>query len=342
MWRSKIYLITLLIALGCIDKIEVDTSTEPERLVVDGFITNKPGEYTIKLSTTVKFSNEYNTPVSNAVVKLISASGEIEEFKETITGTYVSCPDYYAKTGEVYKLQIEVDGKVIESTEQMLPDQTNFENLKYVPDRKRFFREVDNAVISEPGVTIKTYLPPTDQKRFYLWDLEATFIFDATRARSDDIERCWVTNRTDFQDIYIHEDLEGGYEKDIAFIIASDNMSIDYSLLVKQYNISEEAYTFWNFIKKQKENSGSIFDTPPFSIGGNMSNVQDSKDIILGYFGVYNSQGARIKWILEDLPFDLYISDRCESIFRGRPLECLDCRRFPGGTATTQQPDWWE
>ena len=344
MRRFWIYQVLILIFAGCIDRIEVDTTVEPERLIVEGFITNLPSEYKIKLSKTIRFSNERNMPVSGAIVSILSADGDVHCFDETLVGSYISCFDYQVKPNITYKLRIEWEGKIIESTEQILPEETNFSNLKYTPGERIYLRKLDSKVIHEPGVYISTLLPETSGKRYYRWRLFPTFIFEADRASFSNSERCWVAPIYDFKDVYIHEDVEGegGYDKGITFIPTSRDMAIDYSLLVEQYSISEEAYTYWNSLKKQKENIGSIFDTPPFSINSNMQNIEDPNDIVLGYFGVYNVRELRMKWNLEDLPFKIYKSSLCSEIVRGEPRECFNCLRFPRGQVTNEQPDWWE
>lgn len=49
--------------------------------------------------------------------------------------------------------------------------------------------------------------------------------------------------------------------------------------------MTESAYRFWNELKKQQSNTGSIFDAAPAPILGNMVNKDDPDVLVLGYFG---------------------------------------------------------
>lgn len=57
-------------------------------------------------------------------------------------------------------------------------------------------------------------------------------------------------------------------------------------MLIEQMSLSRKAYNFWRNVDQQANNSGGIFDTAPAAIRGNLKNVNDNSDIILGYFQV--------------------------------------------------------
>ncbi len=327
----------------CVDRIEVDTSTEPERIAIDGFITNESKIHQVRIMRTVKFSNELNKPVSGAFVQIESSDDQVIDLEEHEPGIYKTTCCFKADKDISYKLVVRFDGKIIESNEQVLPNYSPVTGVKYRSETKKIFRKVDQEVVDEPGIVVSTYLTPTEGNHsYFFWQLIPTFIWDATRAQSELVKRCWVTVPARFQSILIHKERKGGYNKDLAFIIANREMEIKYGLEVIQYNINEDAYLFWDRIKKQKENAGSIFDSPPSSIQGNLYNTDNQKDIILGYFGVYNESVQRIFLSNDDLPYNFDFVDICERLFRGRPYECVNCLRYPGGSSSTQKPEWWE
>jgi hypothetical protein len=66
----------------------------------------------------------------------------------------------------------------------------------------------------------------------------------------------------------------------------SDRLSIQYSILVKQYSISKKEYEFWGNLKKVNESGGDIFGSQPFPVISNISNVHNSDEKVLGYFQV--------------------------------------------------------
>jgi hypothetical protein len=336
-------LFLLIIASGCIDAIDVDTATEPTRLVVDGYITSEPKVHQIRLINTVKFSNEVNTPVRNAIVEVIGTDGETVAFTEGEPGYYFSDCCFGAKPGVGYKIRIVYEGKTVESTEQVLPQMIPIKEVNYRPELKKVFRAIDNSVVEEAGIWITTPIAAVEQdKDYYFWQAVPTYVWEATRTNNPEIQICWIRSETRFQDIYIQEEVDGGYTKDLMWIPATRDMQIRYALELNQFNISRETYDFWNRIKKQKENVGSIFDTPPSSIEGNLANVNNSKDIVLGYFGVYSVSTERVYLDLTDLPWEFDLVDVCAALFRGRPPECRNCLENNAGEATNIKPEWWE
>ena len=335
--------IIFVFQLGCVEIIEVDTSTEPNRIVLDGYITNESKIHQVKITETIKFSNHLNRVVENAVVTIIGSNNETIPMVESSPGIYETSCCFAAVQGVFYKIRVIYNGKTIESYEQELPERAAISNIDIRPDIRKKFRELDNQLFDEPGLWISTHIAEVEQEtRNYLWQIVPVFIWDATRARSEDVYRCYVRYETKFQNIFVHSEKDGGYEKDLAWLPVSRRMGIRYSLEVNQFNIGVDSHNYWERIKKQKENVGSIFDSPPSSIAGNLYNVNNPKDIVLGLFGVYESSQQRIFFDLEDLPFNLNYSDDCAEIFRGQPIECFNCLLYTPGVSSNQKPEWWQ
>ena len=66
----------------------------------------------------------------------------------------------------------------------------------------------------------------------------------------------------------------------------SDRLTQQYSILVKQYSLSREAFEFWNNLKKVNESGGSIFDEQPYLVISNVTCLNDPGERVLGYFQV--------------------------------------------------------
>ncbi len=343
MYRNLFAMLIFTLFTQCIERIEVDTSTEPERIAIDGFITNESKIHEVRIMRTVKFSNELNKPVTDAIVQIESSDDQVIDLEEYEPGFYKTSRCFKAEKGVSYKVVVRFEGKVIESIEQILPDYVPVTGVKFRAETRKIFREIDNEVVEEPGIVVSTYLNQTENNPdHYFWQLVPTYIWDAQRAQSDLVRRCWIRNPSRFQNVLVHKERNGGYDKDLVFIQATRDMEIKYGLEIIQYNINEDAFHFWERIKKQKENVGSIFDSPPSSIQGNLYNIDNQKDIVLGYFGVYNKSVQRIFVSLDELPYNLDLVNICARLFRGRPYECVNCLRYPGGSSSTQKPSWWE
>jgi len=58
-----------------------------------------------------------------------------------------------------------------------------------------------------------------------------------------------------------------------------------YSIEVTQYALTPEAFTYWELLKKNTEQLGSIFDASPSSSLTNIAAI-NSKDLVIGYVSV--------------------------------------------------------
>ena len=339
-----LYLFTAVLTLsGCIDIIEVDTSSEPSRLVIDGFITSENTVHQVRVVETIEFSNDANTPVSNADVQIIGSDGTVLQLVEGEPGYYHTTCCFSAQQDVAYQVRVVYGGKTIESVPATLPEKIELKSISIKPEIRQLFREIDQSIAPEPGFWVTTPIQVVESdKDYYLWQAVPTYIWEARLARDEANRFCYVTAPYAFQNINIQSELDGGYERELFWVTASRDMELRYSLEVTQFNISEDAFLFWERIKKQQDNVGSIFDTPPSSIQGNLFNPDDPKDIVLGYFGVYELSSQRMFLDLTDLPFNLDLITLCQGTFRGRPPECLDCRKNNRGDASNVKPDWWQ
>jgi hypothetical protein len=85
------------------------------------------------------------------------------------------------------------------------------------------------------------------------------------------------------------------YEYPIVFIPQGDEkLSVRYSVLVKQYAISKEAYDYWQSLKSSTELTGSIFDPQPGQITGNVHSLSNPNEPVLGFISASSAQETRI------------------------------------------------
>jgi|TARA_B100001971_G_C18065240_1_gene470106 hypothetical protein len=126
-------------------------------------------------------------------------------------------------------------------------------------------------------------------------------------------------------------------------------------------SISEDAFNFLNALKDQNIDQGNMYSRQPIQIKGNIRNVENINEPVLGYFIVAGIEKKRIYLNRPALPFyydicvpdfDLrFISFEPESFWpiyiddimflgwaRGAPNSCFDCR-LEGGSLTP--PGFW-
>ena len=121
--RSFISILIILSGGACVDRLFIDigkSSTFP--VVVDGFISDKPGPYKILVSRAFdsESKSELKIPISVQKMILSDDAGHSETLTEQEQGTYHTSPSgIQGAPGRAYKLRIELlDGRIYET----LPD----------------------------------------------------------------------------------------------------------------------------------------------------------------------------------------------------------------------------
>ena len=99
--------------------------------------------------------------------------------------------------------------------------------------------------------------------------------------------------------------------------------------VIQQLSITKETYAFLNLLNNQLSIDGDIFDPPPATIRGNMINLDNPEENVIGYFYVSDVSADSVfidKSVLEENQPMLQIND--------------DCRILPN--STTEKPDFWQ
>ena len=65
--------------------------------------------------------------------------------------------------------------------------------------------------------------------------------------------------------------------------VGNEKISVRYSILVKQYALTREAYQFWETMKKNTEQLGTLFDPQPSQLLSNIHCVSDPDEAVIGY-----------------------------------------------------------
>ncbi len=376
-WLALVILL-LFGLIACEEDFNPELDDFDAVLVVDGSITDMPGPYTIKLSLSSGIFEDDQQVVEDAIVEIIEEGGVRETLVENQPGNYItSINGIQGTAGKSYKLSIQLqNGKRYESEYQRMPSTINIDTVE---------AEIEYRYLSiqQPNVPGYQFYVNADEaensENYLLWSLEATFKYESdftidyiynnriiypypnptefkTCWRTDQINEVFTINTSTLSEPKI-ERLPLNFAR-----IGGRELSIRYSLLVKQLTITQEAYNFWNKLQGQIESQESLYNSQPFQIRGNLFNTDDPNETVLGFFLV---AGQDEKRIFVDHPEELGFSfSYCEPDYMsigqlgfippahwpvyiyqdlgGRTLgndECFDCRKL-GGTLT--RPDFWE
>lgn len=376
------FILVVLLLASCVEEYwpELGSSNE-DLLVVDGMITNLPGPYEIKLSRVTDVTFPKYEPVLNSLVMISDDLGEEEILFEYGDGRYLTS-GITGKVGRSYKLSIlTADNKVYESDYELMHMPTGIDSIYPVVEDQPH-PELDRPILGY-RFHINTAMAVSDSN-YYLWRMESTYKFNSILqirywydgqmhqfSPYDSLFTCWKTKN--IPEIFTYNTLNLSEPRITGFplhFVSTDTreLSIRYSLLVSQMSISNDAFQFWDKLKELNVEAGSLFSKQPFQVRGNMHNVKNPDEPVLGYF---MAAGVSQKRIFVDKPSDIefFYPDECNLITEdlgtmlellhdqwplylagmatengfsiGLPVNqsCVDCRKNGGNL---QPPDFWE
>ncbi len=264
-------------------------------LVVEGVINSGSDSTTIKLSKTVNVASGITAnPVLNAVVAVVSDQNAIFPLTETGNGNYVTV-GLNLDNSRTYRLSIKT------------------------PDNKQYQSDLAPVIVSPPidsvgyniintaaetGVQIYANThDPSNATKYFRWDYSEAWAFHAKypsywvsngtkiviRLQAQDITVCYANDVSSTIVLGSSAKLKQDviYQNPIIFIPStSEKVGNEYSILLRQYALTADAYNFWINLKKNTEQLGSIFDAQPSQLEGNIHCITNPAEPVIGYVSV--------------------------------------------------------
>ena len=311
-----------MILNGCITKFIPETNENQELLVLEGLITDQPGVNTIKISKSMPLGSISNAePITGCTVSISDDAQNTYSLSETEAGTYVTPIQFRGSIGYKYTLHIKTNNSFKNSYSfESYPMEMNpvpvIDSLYY---EKKTLKSPDGFNAFAEGCQV--YLDahdPTGNCKFFRWDFTETWEFHLPFSRAIN-PRCWISDNSGSISIkntkILAEDVINRYP--LTFITAgSDRLKLRYSMMVNQYSLNEDEFTYWEKLKNITQDIGSLYDITPASIPSNIFCVENPAEKVLGYFSVSAKSSKRffIKDNFRGLP-DLYLNCIDDSIF---------------------------
>jgi len=369
-----------LILCGCIT--EYDTTGIDELgdiLVVEGIITDDISYIT--LSRSVNLSNEENSQTSKQYV--YNAKVYVECDDNTLLVGYFDYDNfrYVINTGILnlerkYSLKIEIEEPDYNSAdcqmgwwgEMICPTITH----EYSSDPSYPIQtpEIDSVFWKKrgKGQPVMIYVATHDQEgkvQYFRWSYKEDWEYHSTVFLDGYPFYCWNSDSNREMLLGNTEKTVFGKKNDVVTeIVSSDRrLSYLYRINVKQNVISKRAYDYYDNIKKNAKQTGSIFSPIPSELRGNIKCITDPGRPVIGYVDVstttknqryiyYNEVYEYYKqWDCTEVP-----EDTLQARYNGIPYEyvlfnpwvipktyilvdCVDCTLNGGGD--TQKPGDW-
>jgi len=378
--KNKIHMILFVIiasVVSCVEEIPLESSGFEEAIVIEATITNEVKQHQIKLFQAFALDTTGPNPLSGAVVKVIGKSEYL--FEEGEDGIYTSRDSFAAQPGINYQLNILANGKEYESELMELLGTNSIDQL----EANRINFRGDNGV----AITLNNQTS-NGVANYYKYEYVETFKFNSNYFKVNDIiiengepievpkqkEEYTCYRTTNSQEIILANTnslSENSVNDLLVKFIESNNPAVSnrYSLLVKQFIISREAYTYYEILKELSSSDNLFSQSQPGFYAGNISNINNPDEKVIGFFNISSVSEKRIYFNYEDFYDPGSIRPRfvpfagCEAtspsiatlivqIEQGTvrwsettpggailvvPTRCVDCTVF----GTNEKPEFW-
>lgn len=287
--RSWFVLVILIgICCGCRTPFEPEIPDTALRiLVVEGYLDTEGMKSELKLSRTVPLSNESSMlPETGATVVLRGQNGQQFPLSEKGQGIYLF--ERNLDEGQTYTLEI-----VLRSGERYASEDLRPIITPEIIDGG-FKRDVDGVevfVSTQGNAQADDFLWTFEETWIYRPRIRTTYIYDARlrdvrqRTEAEQNSLCFKSESSPdivletssrFQDQVV-------FEKTVTEIPEGDERIMErYSVLISQKGIASKDVQFWEILKKNTEDIGSIFSPLPSLIGGNIKSLDNASNPVIG------------------------------------------------------------
>lgn len=339
--KRIIYISLVSLLISCIDEINLTSGGNAPKLVVDAWISNDPSLSYVKVYYSAPFqSGNFNLDFKQPNVASIYVETENQDniIDYMASFTHPDQPKYIPRgnidfqTGNRYRLNILLaDGNYYRSEWQEVAPKGKVMGFEYNIVQKRVFRERVNA-------------PPSQYMQYFV-DIEAVIENPAQQEygyymKTSGIEELMTASLSDFCQCMCYQDIPNIYDglnyfsksgiftSSITTAVGSISMNriFRYYINLDLYATSGEASQYLERISTQQRNTGSIFDPMPFNIKGNIKNVNDDSEEVLGYFftahhsqmnemirrGEIYSQNRHLNFYLDEIPV---VNGNCQEVY---------------------------
>jgi hypothetical protein len=310
LYGTLIFIWTLVFAASCIEPYNPPAIKEiVDILVVDGFLNSTDSSAVVKLSRAISLSDTGEPgPERNATVRIEDENGNFYPLMEMGDGNY-SIQKLPVNPLIKYRLAFTTSNSTYAS---------DFIDLKISPPIDSITYRKDPRFESV-GIYIYTH-DASNTTKYYQWTYNETWEYTSGHFSSaklqngsvvpqdKDIDRCWKTQPSTEIHISSSNDLREDAIRNFQLMtipVGSPKLFRKFSLEVQQRALAKEAYDFWLQLKKTTESLGGLFDPLPSQVIGNIKNITDSDQPVLGYFSGGHVSKKRIFIKISDLPVEL-------------------------------------
>lgn len=311
-------LVAIFLIEGCREPFEPEIdNAQSGVLVVEGYLDSNGLESILSISRTAPISGtDSNIPEPGALVSLVSEAGKLYKLTELKEGKYLF--------------------------QQDIPENQSFRLEILLRNGQKYFSDPMTPIVSpdileagyirdEEGVEVFLNTQGNELADDFLWTFEETWVFRPVirtpyiyrndtkvvelRKEEEQTALCYKSETN--PDLLL--ETSSRFEDQVVFrqtiteIPQGDERLMErYSILISQKSIPQEAVEFWETLKRNTDDLGTIFSPLPSIITGNMHLEGDENQPVVGFISLgvikqvrlYIDQKAVIPWGFNNPEFD--------------------------------------
>jgi len=298
-------------------------------MVVEGQITNQEGPFQVKLTTTVPTDTKYYTiPVLFANVKIVDNEGKTFRLIGEPSGLYQTSEQHLKGIpGNTYTLYITTeDSTEYFSTPVQTLDVPEIDSLYFKQVQNIHFEAGKPVAVNSLNILLDSHdaegktkywrfdyvetwqvnltadaikvqhgsINSSDFTYQFMLDTLVTFVRNNIKIEQNP-KMCWVTKSSQTNPVATtannpNDQLKGALIESIG--PGDSRLHLRYSILVRQYALSQDLYDYWKQLEVVSENTGGIYEKIPASVFGNIISSNQTKKAV-GYFAASSVKEKR-------------------------------------------------
>jgi hypothetical protein len=332
------FILLTLMLTSCLKSYEpVIKSSDAGKYVVSGQVNNGDAVHRINVSIATPIYEPTNKPVAGCTVKILDDKGNSFATIDMKNGNYEAIiPKNELKAGTSFKADVILPGgDHIVSDFDQIQDCPDVDSVYYVQ------KEVHGLNPGIPAQGIQFYLNLNGTnitcrnfmfEAFETWEYHSAYPIEwyyngyINHRVPPDFSRmvCWKTSLVkNFFTLTTRNQSQNTYTRFPLHIVndySSPRLQYGYSLLIRQYTLSDAAFIYWEKIQLNSNQEAGLYERQPQPAKGNMHNLTNPDQEVLGLFGATTVKSKRIfVGPIKDLP--IKFDPHCEV---GTVLKALD------------------
>ena len=281
--------------LSCVKPYEFDPQNFDKILVIEAQISDAEGPYDANISFTYPLDTVLNETVNNAILWIEDEDGTEIRYSFVENGVYQTPASFRGIVNHSYSLHVAIGEDEYISEPELLRAAPTIDTIygQYVQKAS----EVNNQFSG--GIQFFIDSEETEQSFFrYEWTEAYKIVtpYPASHYVLEDssIVRMDTSLGVCYQEHFSNELIYGTrnnstvnkmLEFPVRYVSEETQMlRTRYTILVKQFAISEAAYLFYKQIDENNESGGSLFDQQSGAVVGNITHATDPSQPVIGFF----------------------------------------------------------